>query len=158
MDKIRLVRSVKELDHVFLFKCIYIPISTLTVMEFYRAICSGLGVIPSYKKVDMFKQIQEAIYTYHTAKNITPVIIVDEAQFLKNEVEEYILSRLKIAGCYEPIFTDNALELLFSSTNGCVRPLNSLARMCLIQGANQKLRAIDTEIVFQVQTELNITA
>jgi type II secretory pathway predicted ATPase ExeA len=199
-----------------LYKCVYIPISTLTVMEFYRALCSGLGVIPFHKKVDMFRQIQESIYMYRQSKNITPVIIIDEAQFLKNQVlddlriifnfemdskdyaililsgqipfisqlsrqphealrqrivvnyclkgltkdetKEYVLSRLKIAGCSEPIFTDNAFELLFSSTNGCLRPLNSLARMCLISGANEKLKSIDAEVVFQAQTELNITA
>jgi type II secretory pathway predicted ATPase ExeA len=76
----------------------------------------------------------------------------------KDETKEYILSRLKIAGCHEPIFTDNAFELLFSSTNGCIRLLNSLVRFCLISGANQKLKSIDNEIVFQAQSELNITA
>ncbi|NSW91959.1 MAG: hypothetical protein HPY74_15045 [Firmicutes bacterium] len=76
----------------------------------------------------------------------------------KDETREYVLSRLKIAGCHEPIFTDSALELMYSSTNGCIRPLNSLARVCLILDANEKLRSIDTEVVFQAQTELNITA
>jgi type II secretory pathway predicted ATPase ExeA len=181
-------------------------------LELYNIFSRLATLLAGFK----FKQIQEAIYTYHSSKNITPVIIVDEAQFLKNsvlddlriifnfdidskdyaililsgqtpfitqlsrqphealrqritvnyclkgltkdETREYVLSRLKIAGCHEPIFTDSALELLFSSTNGCIRPLNSLARVCLISGANQKLRSIDTEVVFQAQTELNITA
>lgn len=198
-----------------LFKYVYIPISTLTVMEFYKALCNGLGVIPSFRKVDMFRQIQESIYTYWHSKNITPVIIVDEAQFVKNQVlddlrlifnfdmdskdysililsgqlpfitqlsrqphealrqrimvnyclkgltkdetKEYIISRLKMAGCPEPIFTDNAFELLFSSTNGHLRPLNSLSRMCLITGANEKLKSIDVEVIFRAQMELNIT-
>jgi general secretion pathway protein A len=45
-----------------LYKVIYIPITTLTVNEFYRALCDGLGVIPTHKKVDLFKQIQESVY------------------------------------------------------------------------------------------------
>ena len=197
-----------------LFKPVYIPISTLTVMDFYRALCSGLGIIPSHKKVIMFKQIQESIYTYHQSKNITPVIIVDEAQFLKNsvlddlriifnfemdskdyaililsgqtpfitqisrqphealrqrivvnyylkgltkdETKEYVKSRLESCGCYEPIFTDSAYELLYSSSNGSIRTLNSLTRMCLISGANEKLKSIDSEVVFMAQNELNI--
>lgn len=199
-----------------LFKPVYIPISTLTVMDFYRALCSGLGIIPSHKKVIMFKQIQESIYTYHQSKNITPVIIVDEAQFLKNsvlddlriifnfemdskdnaililsgqtpfitqisrqphealrqrivvnyylkgltkdETKEYVKSRLESCGCYEPIFTDSAYELLYSSSNGSIRTLNSLVRMCLISGANEKLKSIDSEVVFMAQNELNIVA
>ncbi len=76
----------------------------------------------------------------------------------KEETKNYMLSRLEIAGCHESIFTDSAFELLFSSTNGCLRTLNLLARMSLISGANQKLKSIDSEIVFQAQTELNITA
>ena len=68
-----------------LYKVIYIPITTLTVKEFYMALCDGLGVIPAYKKVTMFKQIQEAIYSY-SSKNITPVILVDEVQFLSNSI------------------------------------------------------------------------
>ena len=199
-----------------LFKPVYIPISTLTVMDFYRALCSGLGIIPSHKKVIMFKQIQESIYTYHQSKNITPVIIVDEAQFLKNsvlddlriifnfemdskdyaililsgqtpfitqisrqphealrqrivvnyylkgltkdETKEYVKSILESCGCYEPIFTDSAYELLYSSSNGSIRTLNSLTRMCLISGANEKLKSIDSEVVFMAQNELNIVA
>lgn len=185
-------------------------------MDFYRALCSGLGVIPAHKKVNMFKQIQESIYTYHHSKNITPVIIVDEAQFLtnsvlddlrlifnfemdskdyaililsgqtpfitqisrqahealrqrivvnyylkgltKDETKEYVKSRLESYGCHEPIFTDSAYELLYSSTNGSIRTLNSLVRLCLISGANEKLKSIDNEIVFSSLNELNIVA
>lgn len=68
-----------------LYKIIYIPITTLTVKEFYMALCDGLGVIPAYKKVSMFKQIQEAIYNY-SSKNITPVIMIDEVQFISNSI------------------------------------------------------------------------
>lgn len=199
-----------------LFKPVYIPISTLTVMDFYRAICDGLGIITAHKKVLMFKQIQESIYAYFHSKNITPVIIVDEAQFLTNsvlddlrlifnfeidskdyaililsgqtpfitqisrqphealrqrivvnyhlrgltkvETKEYVKSRLESCGCYDPIFSDNAFELLYSSTNGSIRTLNSLVRMSLISGANEKLKSIDNEIVFMAQNELNIVA
>jgi type II secretory pathway predicted ATPase ExeA len=76
----------------------------------------------------------------------------------KDEVKEYIICSLKNSGCSEPLFTDSAYELIFSSTNGFLRPINKLARMCLISGANQKLRSIDSEIVYQAQTEINITA
>ena len=198
-----------------LYKVVYIPISTLTVSDFYRALCDGLGVNPSFKKVQLFKQIQEAIYTYHS-KNVTPVIILDEAQFLKNsvlddlriifnfemdskdysivilagqtpfvtqinrqthealkqrimvnyylkglsrdETKEYIVSRLKLAGRSDPIFTENAFELIYSSTSGCVRLINSLARLSLNTGASKGLDSIDNEVILEAQGEINITA
>lgn len=65
---------------------------------------------------------------------------------IKGESREFVVSRLKMAGCHEPVFSDSAFELLFFSTNGCLRPLYSLVSMCLISGANQKLKSIDTDI------------
>jgi type II secretory pathway predicted ATPase ExeA len=68
-----------------LYKTVYIPLTTITVKEFYMILCDGLGVIPTYKKVELFKQIQESIMTY-AGKNITPVIIIDEVQFISNAI------------------------------------------------------------------------
>lgn len=199
-----------------LFKVIYIPISTLTVMDFYKALCIGLGLIPKHKKIDMFHQIQEAIYDYSRNKNITPVIIIDEAQFIKHsvlddfriifnfemdsknyaililsgqlplitqlsrqphealrqrivlnysfkglskeETREYIESRLKLAGVAEPIFTEDAYELIYGSTNGSVRKINSLVEMALICGFKEMTKTIDSEIIYKAQSEISITA
>jgi type II secretory pathway predicted ATPase ExeA len=74
----------------------------------------------------------------------------------KDETKEYIISRLAFAGCHEPIFTDDALELLFSCTNGLIRPLNSIARLSLISGAAKQTRSIDSDIVFNAQKEVNL--
>lgn len=49
------------------------------------ALCDGLGITPAYKKVTMFKQIQDSIRSY-SSKNITPVILIDEVQFLSNSI------------------------------------------------------------------------
>ncbi len=69
-----------------LFKVVYLPLSTVTVIEFYRALAFGLDLDPPSKKVDMFKVIQERITSLAKDKRITPVILVDEAQYLKTEV------------------------------------------------------------------------
>ena len=39
-----MLRYFKESLNPNLFKYVYIPLFTLTVMEFYRALCDGLGV------------------------------------------------------------------------------------------------------------------
>jgi type II secretory pathway predicted ATPase ExeA len=66
-----------------LYKVIYINSSTLTVQEFYRAICFSLGLEPPHKKVDMFKLIQETIINLYKVKKTPLVLILDEAQYLK---------------------------------------------------------------------------
>lgn len=69
-----------------LYKVVYIPLSTVTVMEFYRSLAFGLDLEPASKKIDLFKSIQERITTLARDKKIIPVIIIDEAQYLKTDV------------------------------------------------------------------------
>ena len=62
--------------------------------------------------IPCFKQIQESIYTYHHMKNITPVIIVDEAQFLTNSV----LDDLRLIFNFEIDSKDYAILVLAGQT------------------------------------------
>jgi len=68
-----------------LFKVIYFPLSTGTVMDFYRGLASGLGEDPGFRKVDLFKQIQQAVMKMYHDKKITPVFILDEMQLAANK-------------------------------------------------------------------------
>lgn len=69
-----------------LYKVIYIPLSTVTVLEFYKSLAYGLDLDPPNKKVDIFKAVQERIITLSKDKRITPVIIIDESQYLKTGI------------------------------------------------------------------------
>lgn len=75
-----------------LYKVAYIPLSTVTVMEFYRSLAYALDLEPQSKKVDLFRSIQERIISLAKDKRVMPVIIIDECQYLKTEV----LNDLKI--------------------------------------------------------------
>ncbi|MCK8824813.1 ExeA family protein [Fuchsiella alkaliacetigena] len=68
-----------------LFKVIYFPLSTGTVMDFYRGLAAGLGEEPAFRKVDLFKQIQHAITKLSNDKKITPVFILDEIHLAANK-------------------------------------------------------------------------
>lgn len=46
-----------------LYKVICFPLSTGTVMDFYRELAFGLGEEPMFRKVDLFHQIQKGILT-----------------------------------------------------------------------------------------------
>lgn len=67
-----------------LYKVVYFPLSTVTVMDFYRGIASGLGEEPKFRKVDLFHQIQQAILRYYKDRRVTPVLILDEMQMAKD--------------------------------------------------------------------------
>jgi type II secretory pathway predicted ATPase ExeA len=69
-----------------LFKVIYLPMSSITTMEFYRGLCYGLGMEAKFKKIDMFQDIQQRLISLYKDKKITPVLILDEAQYLRAEI------------------------------------------------------------------------
>jgi general secretion pathway protein A len=61
-----------------LYKPIYYPLSTGTVMDFYRGLVKGLGEEPRFRKVDLFDQLQLRVLSLYRDKRITPVFIMDE--------------------------------------------------------------------------------
>lgn len=90
------------------YKTIYIPISTLTVMEFYRYMAAELGCEPAYRKADNFKIIQSAIERCVYEKRVIPIIVLDEANYMKNA----ILNDLKILFNFEMDSVNRAMVLL----------------------------------------------
>ena len=57
-------------------------LSTLTVNDFYRNLATELGAQPAFRKTDNFKIIQDEINRLVLAKRQTPVIIIDEANYI----------------------------------------------------------------------------
>jgi type II secretory pathway predicted ATPase ExeA len=75
-----------------LYKVVYIPLSTVTVLEFYKSLAYGLDLDPPSRKVDIFNAIQERIINLVKDRGQTCVVIIDEAQYLQTS----ILNDLKI--------------------------------------------------------------
>jgi type II secretory pathway predicted ATPase ExeA len=75
-----------------LYKVAYLSLSTVSVIEFYKGLALELGIIPPFKKVDLFYAIQERILSLSKDKRVTPVIVCDEGQYLNTK----ILNDLKI--------------------------------------------------------------
>ena len=90
------------------YKVIYLPMSTLTVNETYRQIALSLGVMPYFRKVDNFREIQAAIKRMNIEKKITPVIIFDEANYMS----QAMLNDLKILFNFDMDSKDLAIIVL----------------------------------------------
>jgi len=86
-----------------LFKLAYFPLSTVTVNDFYRGLAFILDISPAFRKVDLFRQIQQAITEAFFGRKITPFIILDELQLAT------------------PVFL-NELHLLFNFTMDAHNP------------------------------------
>jgi type II secretory pathway predicted ATPase ExeA len=91
-----------------LFKVIYTSLSTVTVNDFYRNLAFSLGAQAAYRKTENFHAIQGEITRLSLDKKKTPVIIIDEANYVSNAV----LNDLKILFNFEMDSRDRAVILL----------------------------------------------
>lgn len=75
-----------------LHKVIYLPLSSVTVMDFFRSMCIALNLETKTSKSKMFYDIQDTIKRLVKDQKKHLIIVIDEAQLLKQE----ILADLKI--------------------------------------------------------------
>lgn len=106
--KTTLVRSWAATLNPSLYKVVYTSLSTVTVNDFYRNLAASLGAQPAYRKTENFHSIQHEINRLALDKKKTPVIIIDEANYIKNAV----LNDLKILFNFEMDSRDRAIILL----------------------------------------------
>jgi type II secretory pathway predicted ATPase ExeA len=110
-----------------LYKVVYSSLSTLTVAEFYKHFAAELGLEPMCRKTENFRNIRGEINRYALEKRITPVIIIDEANYINNGV----LNDLKMLFNFEMDSKDRAVVLLVG-----LPQLNNTLRLV----ANEPLR------------------
>jgi type II secretory pathway predicted ATPase ExeA len=91
-----------------LYKVVYIPLSTVTVLEFYKSLAYGLDLDPPGRKVDIFNAIQQRLMSLVKDRNMRCVIIIDEAQYLQTG----ILNDLKLLLNFEMDSKDYATLIL----------------------------------------------
>lgn len=78
------LRAFKETLNPSLYHVVYFPLSTGAVMDFYRGLVYGLGEEPKFRKVDLFRQVQQGIERMSKERKITPVFILDEMHMAKD--------------------------------------------------------------------------
>lgn len=199
------LRTFKDSLNPSLYYPVYFQLSTGGVMDFYRGLAHELGEVPRYQKVNLFRQIQQAIERLAKDRKITPVFILDEMHLAKDaflqdiallfnfqmdssnpfililaglpplrmrlrlaqnlplsqriiakyEVQAldkenttaYIEHQMKLAGANMPIFSEGAIEAIWTSSQGWPRMINKIAVNSLLFGCQRKAQVIDNEIV-----------
>jgi type II secretory pathway predicted ATPase ExeA len=194
------------------YKCFYVPLATVNVLDFYRQLNQKLGGENYHYKAQLFDSIQQRIKELVSNTKKIPVIIFDEAHLLKNEnftelqillnfnmdsadpalvilagqphladrllrpilksfyqrimlkyqllplqkdeVQPFIEHHLKLKGCQNSPFSDNAIEAIFKNTAGVPRLIAALAFHTMTLGMMQKTQILTEEHVFQAAHEL----
>lgn len=76
--------------------------------------------------------------------------------FDRPSARAYIIHRLKIAGVDHPIFSEDAVNLIFEMSKGTPRVINTLANNALLEGFFLKKRYIDQNLIRQIGTNLGL--
>lgn len=101
-------------------------------------------------KVELSKKVHETIkqriIANYTFKGLS-----------REEVKEYVSTRLKIANSNNSIFDETALNSLYSCCKSSIRRLNMLVTNSLILGCQNKKPIIDSDIVMSAKNEMDIS-
>ena len=128
--KTTLVRNWSGKLNPSLYKVIYTSLSTVTVNDFYRNLAFSLGAQAAYRKTENFHAIQNEITRLALDKKKTPVIIIDEANYVSNSV----LNDLKILFNFEMDSRDRAVILLVG-----LPQLNNTLRLTIHEPLRQRI-------------------
>ena len=90
------------------YKVVYTCFSTFSPNDFYRDLAAELGAQAHYRKPDNFRAIQEELTRLSVEKRKTPVIIIDEANYISSA----ILNDFKLLFNFEMDSRDRAVVLL----------------------------------------------
>lgn len=65
----------------------------------------------------------------------------------EKETRQYIAFRLERAGAERPLFTEEALDLVWGRTGGVPRLINTLCDLCLLEGFASRVSMVDGRVV-----------
>lgn len=85
-----LLRKIIQDLHKGLYRPIYICHSTVKLTELYTHICTELGTEPTARRAKMFRLLKERILSLNKSNKIHPILILDEAHLLDNDVLQEI--------------------------------------------------------------------
>ncbi len=70
------------------------------------------------------------------------------------EIGPYIIFRLQKAGAKRPLFSEEALQLVWQATRGVPRSINTLCDLCLLEGYASRVHTVDHTLVNRVAASM----
>lgn len=211
--KTTVCRKVTAALHTGLYRVFYVSLSTGHVMDMYKSIAWELGLPTERNRAGAYRVIRGEISRLALELKQRPVVIIDEAHHLRNDVLEdlrlltnycmdsenrlclllvgltelrrrlsmavhesldqrivvryhlqglsrqelpqYLVHRLHLAGCELPLFEPPVIEALFQATHGLPRKVNRLAHYALSAAAIDKAKTVTSEHLHAALEELS---
>ncbi len=70
----------------------------------------------------------------------------------------YIIHRLRVAGCMKPLMTKEALDRVYTYSKGIPRTINAICDNALLEGFLLKREVIEAKIIDEVSSDLGLKA
>lgn len=99
-----------------LYKSFYLCHTSVGLVEFYTHLCDLFGLTPGFRRASMFRAIKEHILSMRESSHIHPVLIIDEAHLLNND----ILAEIRLLTNFN-IDSVNALTVLLCGNENLPR-------------------------------------
>ena len=106
--KTTIIRKVLSKLHAGLYRIVYVTLSTGNVTDTYKTIAWEFGLSSERNRAALFRQLRQEITRLVTEARCRPIVVIDEAQHLRNEV----LEDLRLLTNYQ-MDSENRLSLLF---------------------------------------------
>ena len=85
-----LLRMAAESLHEGIYKTHYVCHTSVGILEFYAHLCDAFGLESSGRRAHMFKAVHNHILYMNQTNHIHPVLIIDEADKLSNDILQEI--------------------------------------------------------------------
>jgi len=106
--KTSICRKVATQLNTGLYKVFYVPLTTSNVTDTYKSIAWEMGLTTERSLAALYKAIRQEVNRLCLELKIRPVLIIDEAQYLRNDV----LENLRLLTNYE-MDSQNRLCMIF---------------------------------------------
>lgn len=106
--KTSICRKVAQKLNTGLYKVFYVPLTTSNVTDTYKSIAWEMGITTERSLAALYKAIRQEVERLCLELKIRPILIVDEAQYLRNDV----LQNLRLLTNYE-MDSQNRLCMIF---------------------------------------------
>jgi general secretion pathway protein A len=106
--KTSICRKMAAALHTGMYRVFYVPLTTGNVTDIYKSIAWEMGLTTERSLAALYRSIRQEVERLCLESKIRPILIIDEAQYLRNDV----LENLRLLTNYE-MDSKNRLCMIF---------------------------------------------
>ena len=144
-ETIIIIDNAENLDSKVIMELKYLYEFDMDSIDYISIVLIGTVEIKDELRKSKYEAFQQRVILQYNMEGLT-----------REETKEYIVSRLKLSGQEEMIFTDNAINALYNVSGGNIRKLNNLIITSMMIGYQKRLKVMNEDIIRLAKEENEI--